>query len=787
MTGQLEAPVKRRRKTLRSHVGFTAGILSILAACVPVTVNPPADVTSINQSCNLVPLMACGTPPPNPAPTHWYYGYAENAPTVMRLTAPGGSTVGPGNFRLIQLTGGSGAEWVSQNLAGGYDRCLNRGNSVQTQPGNETGPVARGLDTRFGHYIGNMDGGQTQYPPDVNTTQPSSGLMVNTGATGCSISSPCIYDGTNHAIVTASNIDSLKIFDYKSYEAALKARHYTNPPPTGQFNRRILSVPVGECSGSSDSSSSIPIIGFACFFLLQEPTHSGNSLWIMGQYVGNCKHTPNEASYRVLGNNAVAASQAKAETAPQAKVENCGWLIAKRNGLVDQPDVSLKPSGAAPLSQPPTDAKAAYCERDTLLSYVGDERMSERGLPLIVRSGSNEGLLEYFPGSPPVLKYQSGARPTNLDHWGSPIPFLGAHRTIILVRVIESDPGSPSVNGTVLVLKSWKGPFSAGRVLRVGPPTDGVMMCTGPKCPPDMYLFRRSGDKELLIMTDSETEPLMLSPESVSSGSELQARMQTVERAVKEVEELQDPQTDIARGPERHRVMLELKGCMAAATDKMMRVDSRDCHTVNLAPLLGIKRSELVAYWDAPTLCQRGSPQTEYSPPTGPDCSPEQTPIWTFGHPGNNLYCITGGQTLIQPHVIGKAIPVGQENNLRCMDLIWGGYGPTRFHDRLISGCGTPDGAAVSLYVHEEGGGVVGFAPAGREQQTLSERPVLYSDNLPQLTAVSCTANGFDLTTSTGLVHVSASDVEGLRIAPRNLSEKDGRANGSPPASPLHR
>jgi hypothetical protein len=111
----------------------------------------------------------------------------------------------------------------------------------------------------------------------------------------------------------------------------------------------------------------------------------------------------------VLGNNAVAA--------PQAKVENCGWLIAKGDGLVDQPDASLKPSDPAPLSGPPPDAKAAYCERDTLFSYVGDERMSKRGLPLIIRSGSNEGVLEYFPGSPPVLKYQPGAPPTNSNHW----------------------------------------------------------------------------------------------------------------------------------------------------------------------------------------------------------------------------------------------------------------------------------------------------------------------------------------------------------------------------------
>ena len=60
--------------------------------------------------------------------------------------------------------------------------------------------------------------------------------------------------------------------------------------------------------------------------------------------------------------------------APQAKVENCGWLVSKENALVLQPDASLKPSDPAPLPKPPLQAKAAYCDRDTLMSYVHDGR-----------------------------------------------------------------------------------------------------------------------------------------------------------------------------------------------------------------------------------------------------------------------------------------------------------------------------------------------------------------------------------------------------------------------------
>lgn len=83
--------------------------------------------------------------------------------------------------------------------------------------------------------------------------------------------------------------------------------------------------------------------------------------------------------------------------APQAKVENCGWLVSKENALVPQPDASLKPSDPAPLSKPPPEAKAAYCERDTLMSYVGDERVIKLGLPLVIRSGGREGVLEATP------------------------------------------------------------------------------------------------------------------------------------------------------------------------------------------------------------------------------------------------------------------------------------------------------------------------------------------------------------------------------------------------------
>ncbi|HEY2684106.1 MAG TPA: hypothetical protein VGI93_11390 [Steroidobacteraceae bacterium] len=57
----------------------------------------------------------------------------------------------------------------------------------------------------------------------------------------------------------------------------------------------------------------------------------------------------------------------------------------------------LKPSDPAPLAKPRSTAKAAYCERDTMMSYVGDERLLKLGLPLVIRSHGREGVLELNP------------------------------------------------------------------------------------------------------------------------------------------------------------------------------------------------------------------------------------------------------------------------------------------------------------------------------------------------------------------------------------------------------
>jgi Flp pilus assembly protein TadG len=264
--GSATGPYVRVSTTGFSQATWFAQLAGITQTTVGATAVAGPSPT-INTACNIVPLLVCGTPnTPN-------FGYTLDQAWVLKQSAPGNpSEIGPGNFQLIQL-GGSGANIVRQNMAGSYSGCASTGNSVQTQTGNETGPTAQGINTRFGDYTGPMGGTESQYPPDVLTTQQSPPLTVGSG-------------GPPYPVVGSIS------YSYQQYVAdeASPAAYNYQPAPTGPgvFSRRVLQVPVGDCSGSGSGSTTVPVIGFACFFLLQTETQKGNSSYILGEFEGNC-------------------------------------------------------------------------------------------------------------------------------------------------------------------------------------------------------------------------------------------------------------------------------------------------------------------------------------------------------------------------------------------------------------------------------------------------------------------------------------------------------------------
>lgn len=264
--GAAKGPYVRVSATGFSRPTWFAELAGISQMTVTATAVAGPSPT-INQACGIVPLLVCGTP------NATNFGYTIDQPWVLKQSAPGNpSEIGPGNFQLIQLDCGSGASCVREELAGSYTGCTSTGSTVTTETGNETGPTSQGINTRFGEYQGGQIS-EAADPPDVLTTQQSPRLGVGSGGPPYPVTGTISYSYEQYV----SNEGSPATYNYQ-------------PAPTGPgvFNRRVLQVPVGDCSGTGNGKTSVPVLGFACFFLLQDETAKGNADYIIGEFEGDC-------------------------------------------------------------------------------------------------------------------------------------------------------------------------------------------------------------------------------------------------------------------------------------------------------------------------------------------------------------------------------------------------------------------------------------------------------------------------------------------------------------------
>jgi len=246
------------------------GILSKSVAASAVAGPSP----TINQACNIMPMMVCGDPAAGPP----FFGYTPNQPDVLKSGASGSNwEIGPGNFQLVRLGNDPGE--IRKNMAGGYDGCMTTGENIPTEPGNKVGPVAQGFNTRFGQYTG---GGVNpgQHPPDVVTTQPTPALAYD--------SATDTITQSGMPITNASQID----FNYDDYSAQVESENYNHQPApngSGAFQRREAAIPIGDCTGTTNGQGEVPLLGFGCFFLLQEVKQGGNTSFIFGQFLDSCR------------------------------------------------------------------------------------------------------------------------------------------------------------------------------------------------------------------------------------------------------------------------------------------------------------------------------------------------------------------------------------------------------------------------------------------------------------------------------------------------------------------
>jgi Flp pilus assembly protein TadG len=223
---------------------------------------------SINVACNVAPMVVCAKDPSDPD----LFGFEPNTLEVLKSAAGDSSDIGPGNFQLVRIDC-PGGDCIRDNMAGSYSGCLASGETVESEPGNTVGPSVQGLNTRFGAYTGPPQ--LETYPPDVVVGQPNP---------------PLTYDDAADTVQQGGTTVDYQTIDYgfEQYASDVNNGIFDNPPPVGAYNRRVLALPISSCTGDASGQVTLDVLGFGCYFLLQQVQQQGNEAQIFGQFIEGC-------------------------------------------------------------------------------------------------------------------------------------------------------------------------------------------------------------------------------------------------------------------------------------------------------------------------------------------------------------------------------------------------------------------------------------------------------------------------------------------------------------------
>ncbi|AHL35304.1 pilus assembly protein [Pseudomonas brassicacearum] len=238
---------------------------------------------SPTSPCDLAPLMVCGDASQYDPSTGNFWGYRFGDLEVLKTAAGNSSPIGPGNFQLLDF--GSGGSAVREDLAGGGSACRSVGDTVQTSPGNTAGPTSQGLNTRFGIYNGPVSA--SDYPPDLVTTSSSPAMTYNDALAQAQYKNKPIT--SNNGDLSANGEAIQDYNDWRAKVAACVAGGASGCQSNGVFERRMLKIVIGNCTGKQGGSTSIPVLGFGCYFVVQPVNGGGTDSLVFGQFVQECE------------------------------------------------------------------------------------------------------------------------------------------------------------------------------------------------------------------------------------------------------------------------------------------------------------------------------------------------------------------------------------------------------------------------------------------------------------------------------------------------------------------
>jgi len=233
---------------------------------------------SSGTTCDLTPMMVCGNEDTDPNDDD-YYGYEINELQVLKTGGGDDSAVGPGNFQLVRLGDNSGAADLRDAMAGGFEECFSVEDDIDTEPGNTVGPTVQGLNTRFNEFGGPIKEGD--YPPDFVIDEVEPGLSLNDDGD--------IVDGAG-APIESDDITDWGFDQYSSQTADCVLDPSDSAcEPGGVEQRRVLAVPIGDCSSTTNGSGTVPMYGVGCFYIMQKVIQQGTEAQVYGQFVDECE------------------------------------------------------------------------------------------------------------------------------------------------------------------------------------------------------------------------------------------------------------------------------------------------------------------------------------------------------------------------------------------------------------------------------------------------------------------------------------------------------------------
>ncbi|WP_026331856.1 TadE/TadG family type IV pilus assembly protein [Pseudomonas mandelii] len=281
--GPLDAKYVRVSVPNYSLTRFFWGVIQSFGAVNKAVAAIATAGPSPTSPCDLAPLMVCGDPTKYDPAAGMFWGFQFGDLQVLKTAAGNSSPIGPGNFQLLDF--GSGGSTVREDLAGGGKVCRNVGQDVQTAPGNKVGPTSQGFNTRFGIYNGPVSA--SDYPPDLVTTSSTPAITYDDST------QQKMYQGqpvtSSSGNLTAGGNAIFDYNDWRASTAACVAGSGSGCESNGVFERRMLKIVVGDCSGKLSGATSVPVLGFGCYFVVQPMSNGGTESEIFGQFVKECE------------------------------------------------------------------------------------------------------------------------------------------------------------------------------------------------------------------------------------------------------------------------------------------------------------------------------------------------------------------------------------------------------------------------------------------------------------------------------------------------------------------